>query len=100
MTLGSVARIGVIALLALSAGCKPALTKATAAKLIPDGMSEAGVYATLGTNATVSAGQDGQKYLVYFFPYFPAPPQVKPKIDVMTVVISNGVVTRREFAVP
>jgi hypothetical protein len=76
-------------------GCKPALTQKTAEKLIPDGMSESKVYDILGTNAVVSIGNN-QKYLLYFFPFFP-PPQVDTKIDSIEVVISNDVVVDRQF---
>lgn len=76
---------------------KPVLTKETAAALIPNGMSESDVYAHLGTNATVSQGKNGQKFLTYLF-HFNAPPRLDPKVDGMTVVVANGVVVDRHFS--
>jgi hypothetical protein len=76
---------------------KPALTRETAATLIPNGMSENNVYSLLGTNARVSVANGGQKHLTYLFHFPPSPPKVEPKIDAMTVVISNGAVIDRKF---
>ena len=90
--------LGVV--LALVAGCKPVLTQKSAEKLIPNGMSEARVYEILGTNASVSVGQHGEKFLLYFFRFTGAPPKVEAKIDTISVVISNGVVIGRQFASP
>jgi len=73
---------------------KPALTRETAGRLIPNGMSEAQVYAHLGTNARVTLGKD-VKSLTYLFHFPPSPPKVDPKVGSMTVVISNGVVVDR-----
>jgi len=75
---------------------KPELTRETADKLIPNGMSEAQVYAHLGTNARVTLGKD-VKSLTYLFHFPPPPPKVDPKVPSMTVVISNGVVVDRQF---
>ena len=75
---------------------KPALTRETAGQLIPNGMSEAQVYAHLGTNARVTMGKD-VKSLTYLFHFPPPPPKVDPKVGSMTVVISNGVVVDRQF---
>ncbi len=75
---------------------KPALTRESAEKLIPNGMSETDVYAHLGTNARVTHGKSG-KILTYLFHFPPPPPRVEPVIDSMTVVISNGVVVDRQF---
>lgn len=76
---------------------RPPLTEETAAKLVPNGMSEADVYAHLGTNPTVALGSGGRKFLTYPFHFLPAPPRVDPKIDTMTVVIANGLVVDRKF---
>lgn len=89
--------IGAVAIVVATTGCKPTLTQANASKLIPDGMSESNVYKMLGTNAIISTGNHGEKYLLYFFPFFDQPPRVKPKIDTMMVIISNGVVIDRRF---
>lgn len=78
-------------------GRKPALTLESAAALIPNGMSENDVYANLGTNATVSFVNGGKKYLTYLFHFPPSPPKVDPKIEAMTVVVSNGKVVDRKF---
>jgi hypothetical protein len=75
---------------------RPVLTQASAAVLIPNGMSERDVYAQLGTNATVSHGKNGEKSLTYLF-HLNAPPKLDTKIDAMTVVISNGTVVDRQF---
>ncbi|HEX3625085.1 MAG TPA: hypothetical protein VH280_06655 [Verrucomicrobiae bacterium] len=75
---------------------KPALTRESAEKLIPNGMSEAQVYAHLGTNARVTHGKD-TKSLTYLFHFPPPPPKVDPKVGSMTVFISNGVVVDRQF---
>ena len=75
---------------------KPALTRESAHKLIPNGMSEAQVYVHLGTNARVTLGKDG-KALTYLFHFPPPPPKVDPKVGSMTVLISNGVVVDRQF---
>lgn len=75
---------------------KPALTRESADKLIPNGMTEAQVYAHLGTNARVTHGKDG-KALTYLFHFPPPPPKVDPKVGSMTVLISNGVVVDRQF---
>lgn len=75
---------------------KPALTRETAVKLIPNGMSEAQVYEHLGTNARVTLG-NGMKSLTYLFHFPPPPPKVDPKVGSMTVLISNGVVVDRQF---
>lgn len=75
---------------------KPALTRETADKLIPNGMTEAQVYAQLGTNARVTVGKDN-KSLTYLFHFPPPPPKVDPKIGSMTVLIANGVVVDRQF---
>ena len=75
---------------------RPALTRESAEKLIPNGMTERDVYARLGTNATVSLGT-GHKYISYSFHLPPAPPRVEPKIDGIVVVLSNGVVVGRQF---
>ncbi|HXB59101.1 MAG TPA: hypothetical protein VNU95_06035 [Candidatus Acidoferrales bacterium] len=77
-------------------GARPALTKESAATLIPNGMNERDVYAQLGTNATVSHGKNGEKNLTYLF-HLNAPPKLDAKIDTMTVVISNGAVVDRQF---
>lgn len=77
-------------------GARPALTRDSAAALIPNGMSERDVYAQLGTNATVSHGKNGEKNLTYLF-HLNAPPKLDAKIDTMTVVISNGTVADRQF---
>ena len=84
----------------LVVGCKPALTKTTAEKLIPNGMSEAQVYELLGTNANITFGQHGEKHLLYFFLFTGAPPKVEAKIDTIQVVLSNGVVIERLFGSP
>ena len=73
---------------------KPALTRQSAGQLIPNGMSEAQVYAHLGTNARVTLGKD-MKSLTYLFHFPPSPPKVDPKVGSITVVISNGVVVDR-----
>jgi hypothetical protein len=75
---------------------KPTLTRETADKLIPNGMTEAQVYAHLGTNARVTLGKD-TKSLTYLFHFPPPPPKVDPKVSSMTVFISNGVVVDRQF---
>ncbi|HTV40933.1 MAG TPA: hypothetical protein VMF08_10175 [Candidatus Sulfotelmatobacter sp.] len=75
---------------------KPALTRESADKLIPNGMTEAQVYAHLGTNARVTHGKEG-KALTYLFHFPPSPPKVDPKVGSMTVMISNGVVVDRQF---
>lgn len=75
---------------------KPALTRESADKLIPNGMTEAQVYAHLGTNARVTHGKEG-KALTYLFHFPPPPPKVDPKVGSMTVLISNGVVIDRQF---
>jgi hypothetical protein len=84
-------------LVALPHTHKPVLTRESAATLIPNGMSENDVYAHLGTNATVSVVNGGQKYLSYLFHFPPLPPKVDSKVDAMTLVISNGVVVDRKF---
>jgi hypothetical protein len=76
---------------------KPALTHESAARLIPDGMSENDVYAILGTNARVAIVNGGQKHLSYLFQFPPLPPKVDPKIGALTVIVSKGVVTGRKF---
>jgi hypothetical protein len=81
----------------LAGNSRPALTRESAATLIPDGMSEAEVYEQLGTNATVSLGKNGQKYLSYSFRFSPTAGKVEPKIDAMTVVLANGKVVERQF---
>ena len=91
--------ICLVAVLAFVAGCKPTLTQKSAEKLIPDGMSEAQVYELLGTNGSVSFGPHGEKYVLYFFTFTGLPPKVETKIDVMSVVFSNGVVIARQFPV-
>jgi hypothetical protein len=81
----------------IAAGCKrdrPNLTSKNFNSIIPVGMTESNVYATLGTNAIVTQDNLGRKDLAYFFPYFPPPPGVNPKIDSLDVIISNGVVVR------
>jgi hypothetical protein len=80
----------------LAINSKPALTRESAEKLIPNGMSEADVYAHLGTNARVTHGKGG-KILTYLFHFPPPPPRVDPVIDSITVVILNGVVVDRQF---
>ncbi len=75
-------------------GSKPVLTRETAEKIIPNGMSEREVYEFLGANATVSLANGG-KYLSYQFP--PTPPKVDPKIPGIIIVVSNGVVVGRQF---
>ena len=75
---------------------KPVLTRETADKLIPNGMTEDQVYAHLGTNARVTVGKEG-KSLTYLFHFPPSPPKVDPKVGSMTVVIANGVVVDRHF---
>ena len=82
-----------VAVLAVIAGCKPKpdLTEQNAETLIPKGMSEAQVFEILGTNYTRAGEPNGQEVLLYFFKSY-QPPKVVPKIDVMMVVISNGVV--------
>jgi hypothetical protein len=75
---------------------KPELTRESAEKLIPNGMSEAQVYAHLGTNARVTHGK-GTKSLTYLFHFPPPPPKVDPKVGSMTVLIANGVVVDRQF---
>lgn len=75
---------------------KPALTRDSADKLIPNGMTEAQVYECLGTNARVTLGKD-TKSLTYLFHFPPQPPKVDPKVGSMTVLISNGVVVDRQF---
>jgi hypothetical protein len=91
---------GSIVILALFVGCKPALTKQSARKVIPDGMSEARGYETLGTNGSVTVGQHGEKIVWYFFRFTGLPPKVETKIDTMGVVLSNGFVIGRRFASP
>ena len=76
---------------------KPDLTRENAEKLIPNGMTEAQVYAHLGTKATISLGKNGYKFLAYSFHLPPAPPRVDPKIEGITVVLNNGVVVERQF---
>jgi hypothetical protein len=75
---------------------KPALTRESADKLIPNGMSEAQVYEHLGTNARVTHSKD-MKSLTYLFHFPPPPPKVDPKVGSMTVLISNGAVVNRQF---
>jgi hypothetical protein len=75
---------------------KPVLTRESAEKLIPNGMSEEQVYAHLGTNARVTPGKD-MKSLTYLFHFPPPPPKVDPKVGSMTVLISKGVVVDRRF---
>jgi hypothetical protein len=75
---------------------KPALTRETADKLIPNGMTEEQVYEHLGTNARVTLGSD-MKSLTYLFHFPPPPPKVDPKVGSMTVMISKGVVVGRQF---
>jgi len=81
----------------VAVNAKPALTRESAVKLIPNGMSEAQVYAHLGTNARVTLGKDS-KALTYLFHFPPPPPKVDPKVGSMTVLISNGVVVDRQFS--
>jgi hypothetical protein len=76
---------------------KPALTRESADKLIPNGMTEAQVYAHLGTNARVTLGKGG-KALTYLFHFPPPPPKVDPKVGSITVLIANGVVVDRQFS--
>jgi len=85
-------------IIAVAPNPKPLLTRETAEKLIPNGMSEAEVYSRLGTNAAVSLGNNGKKSLAYLFHFPPAPPKVDPRIDAITVIISNGVVVDRRFS--
>jgi len=73
---------------------KPSLTSENIDSIIPAGMTESNVYAILGTNAVVSRDNLGRKDLTYFFPYFPPPPGVNPKIDSLDVIISNGIVVQ------
>ncbi len=77
---------------------KPELTRESAEKLIPNGMTEAQVYAHLGTKTTASLGKNGQKFLAYSFHLPPAPPRVEPKIGGITVILNNGVVVDRQFS--
>ena len=81
-----------------SAPEKPQLTRESAGKLIPNGMTETQVYAKLGTKATASLSKNGQKLLAYSFHLPPAPPRVEPKIGGITVVLNNGVVVDRQFS--
>jgi hypothetical protein len=76
---------------------RPALTRDSADKLIPNGMTEGQVYAHLGMKATVSLGKNGYKYLVYSFHLPPAPPKLDPRIEGITVILNNGVVVDRQF---
>jgi hypothetical protein len=76
---------------------KPALTQENADKFIPNGMRESDVYKVLGTGAVVSTRNHGERFLWYLFPFVSTPPRVDPKIDSMTVITSNGVVTGRQF---
>lgn len=75
---------------------KPELTRESAERLIPNGMTEAQVYEHLGTNARVTLGKD-MKSLTYLFHFPPPPPKVDPKVGSMTVLISKGVVIDRQF---
>jgi len=97
MTFSVLKVIGAIVIVSAITGCKPTLTQANASKLIPNGMSESDVYKMLGTSAITSTGNHGEKYLIYFFPFFEQPPGVEPKVETMTVIISNGVVIDRQF---
>jgi hypothetical protein len=76
---------------------RPSLTRDSAEKLIPNGMSEAEVYAHLGTNVRVTQGKNGHKSLTYLFHFPPPPPKVDPKVGGITVVVSNGIVVDRQF---
>jgi hypothetical protein len=84
-------------LVSVAKSSKPALTRESAEELIPNGMSEAEVYARLGNKAHVTHGKNGSKSLTYLFHFPPAPPGVDPKIGGLTVVISHGVVVDRQI---
>jgi hypothetical protein len=86
-------------LILILTSCKRPLTEKNADKLIPNGMSESEVYTLLGTNASISTGSSGKKYLLYFFQFFPPPPRIDPKVGTMTVIISNGIVIDRQFGI-
>ena len=91
-----IAAIWLIAL-AFNTGCKPALTRESATKLVPIGMSEAEVYHLLGTNGSVSSGPHGEKIVRFLFRGTGTPPKVDARINEMGVVFSNGVVIMRQF---
>jgi hypothetical protein len=88
---------GAVVCLSVVTGCKPVLTQKSAGRIIPDGMDEPGVLKVLGTNGRVSVGSHGEKYLMYVFPFFDPPPGVKPGVDIVTIILSNGVVVGRYF---